>query len=278
MSRAVSRRRFTFTTAAAALAAPALLPRKSLGADARIDFVHLLSGADHPIQRSSRPSTREHRRHRRQPPGRRDLRDHHPEDDDGDRRRPAPAMMTTGWKLGAFARKHVGRARSPPDLRRRPHRRAARQLPPAVRPPAYRRAAYHRPAVVDDTPVLYVNLTLWWRPAWFRSEPKTVEQLYAQARQLQERTAQAGPDLRSQRVAAAGLHPERRRRRDRCRRQPVMEAPPPIIGIEPVRRSRAAARTWEADDHRRDGRPPSRPARSVSWRPPRRASRACARP
>ena len=51
MFRAVSRRRFTFTTAAAALAAPALLPRASLGADAKIDFVHLWSGADHPVQK-----------------------------------------------------------------------------------------------------------------------------------------------------------------------------------------------------------------------------------
>ena len=50
MSRTVSRRRLTLATAAAA-AAPALLPRASLGADARIDFVHLWSGADHPVQK-----------------------------------------------------------------------------------------------------------------------------------------------------------------------------------------------------------------------------------
>ena len=49
MSR-VSRRRFTLG-ATAALAAPALLPRESLGADIKIDFVHLWSGADHPVQK-----------------------------------------------------------------------------------------------------------------------------------------------------------------------------------------------------------------------------------
>lgn len=51
MSHAVTRRRFTLATAAAALAAPALLPRTALGADAKIDFVHLWSGADHPVQK-----------------------------------------------------------------------------------------------------------------------------------------------------------------------------------------------------------------------------------
>ena len=46
----VSRRRFTLA-ASAALATPALLPSESLGADVKIDFVHLWSGADHPVQK-----------------------------------------------------------------------------------------------------------------------------------------------------------------------------------------------------------------------------------
>jgi hypothetical protein len=49
MSRAVSRRCFTF--AAAALAAPVVLPRASLGDDVKVDLVHTFSGADHPVQR-----------------------------------------------------------------------------------------------------------------------------------------------------------------------------------------------------------------------------------
>src|ERR1700731_2347982 len=48
MSRAASRRHFTL--AATALAAPVVLPRASLGDDAKVDLVHLFSGADHPVQ------------------------------------------------------------------------------------------------------------------------------------------------------------------------------------------------------------------------------------
>ena len=49
MSRVVSRRHFTL--AAAALAAPVVLPRESLGNDVKVDLVHLFSGAEHPIQK-----------------------------------------------------------------------------------------------------------------------------------------------------------------------------------------------------------------------------------
>ena len=85
--RAVSRRHFTL--AAAALAAPVVLPRASLGDDAKVDLVHTFSGADHPIQRvirafndkgtgvtvvSRQDGT--------------DLRSHHPESDVVDRGRP----------------------------------------------------------------------------------------------------------------------------------------------------------------------------------------------
>jgi multiple sugar transport system substrate-binding protein len=49
MSRVLSRRHFTL--AAAALAAPALLPWGALASDVRIDLVHPFRGADHPVRK-----------------------------------------------------------------------------------------------------------------------------------------------------------------------------------------------------------------------------------
>ena len=104
---AVTRRRFTL--ASAALAAPVVLPRTSLGADAKIDLVHLFSGADHPIQRVIRAfndkgtgvtvvsrqdgttyETITQKAMAAIAAGR------------------GPALMTTGWKLGDFARRTLG--------------------------------------------------------------------------------------------------------------------------------------------------------------------------
>ena len=107
MSRAVSRRRFTL--AAAALAAPVILPRTSLGNDVKVDLVHLFSGAEHPIQKVIKAfndkgtgvtvvsrqdgttyETITQKAMSAIAAGR------------------GPAMMTTGWKLGDFARKTLG--------------------------------------------------------------------------------------------------------------------------------------------------------------------------
>ena len=104
----VTRRRLTLA-AASALAAPALLPRESLGADVRIDFVHLWSGADHPVQKvinafnakgtgitvvsrqdGTTYETITQKAMSSIAAGR------------------GPAVMTTGWKLGDFARKTLG--------------------------------------------------------------------------------------------------------------------------------------------------------------------------
>ncbi len=104
---AISRRRFTL--AAAALAAPVVLPRESLGNDVKVDLVHLFSGAEHPIQKVIKAfndkgtgvtvvsrqdgttyETITQKAMSAIAAGR------------------GPAMMTTGWKLGDFAHRTLG--------------------------------------------------------------------------------------------------------------------------------------------------------------------------
>jgi multiple sugar transport system substrate-binding protein len=192
MSDAVSRRRFTL--AAAALAAPVILPRESLGSDVKVDLVHLFSGADHPVQKVIKAfndkgtgvtvvsrqdgttyETITQKAMSSIAAGR------------------GPAMMTTGWKLGDFARRTLGAQ----DFRQifGPERTEAllAKFRPQVRPLA---AIDGTPIGLPwsmSTPVLYINQSLWTAagldPA---ATPKTVEELYPMVRQLQERTGKQG--------------------------------------------------------------------------------------
>jgi multiple sugar transport system substrate-binding protein len=192
MSRAVSRRRFTL--AAAALAAPVVLPRASLGNDVKIDLVHLFSGGDHPIQKVIKAfndkgtgvtvvsrqdgttyETITQKAMASIAAGR------------------GPAMMTTGWKLGDFARKTLGAQ----DFRQifGPERTEAllAKFRPQVRPLASIGGVPIGLPWSMSTPVLYINQSLWTEadldPA---AEPKTVEELYPMVRQLQEKTGKQG--------------------------------------------------------------------------------------
>ena len=192
MSRAVSRRRFAL--AATALAAPVILPRASLGNDVKVDLVHLFSGAEHPIQKVIKAfndkgtgvtvvsrqdgttyETITQKAMSAIAAGR------------------GPAMMTTGWKLGDFARKTLGAQ----DFRQifGPDRTEAllAKFRPQVRPLAAIGGVPIGLPWSMSTPVVYINQSLWTAagldPA---AEPKTVEELYPMVRQLQERTGKQG--------------------------------------------------------------------------------------
>ena len=189
----VSRRRFTLT-ASAVLAAPALLPRESLGADLKIDFVHLWSGADHPVQKviagfnakntgvtvvsrqdGTTYETITQKAMSSIAAGR------------------GPAVMTTGWKLGDFARKTLGAQ----DFRQifGPERTEAllAKFRPQVRPLASVGGVPIGLPWSMSTPVLYINQALWTAAGLDpQAEPKTVEELYPMVRQLQERTGKQG--------------------------------------------------------------------------------------
>jgi len=189
----VTRRRLTLA-AASALAAPALLPRESLGADVRIDFVHLWSGADHPVQKvinafnakgtgitvvsrqdGTTYETITQKAMSSIAAGR------------------GPAVMTTGWKLGDFARKTLGAQ----DFRQifgveRTDALLAR-FRPQVRPLAAVGGVPIGLPWAMSTPVLYINQSLWTAAGLDpKAEPKTVEELYPMVRQLQERTGKQG--------------------------------------------------------------------------------------
>ena len=219
MSRAVSRRRFTL--AAAALAAPVILPRASLGNDVKVDLVHLFSGAEHPIQKVIKAfndkdtgvtvvsrqdgttyETITQKAMSAIAAGR------------------GPAMMTTGWKLGDFARKTLGAQDFRQIFGARPHRGAARQVPPAGPAAGRDRRRADRPAVVDEH-----ARPLHQPVAVDRGGPRSGGRAQDRPGALSHgapapgEDRQAGPLLRGQRMAAAGLHPECRRRRDRRRRQ-----------------------------------------------------------
>jgi multiple sugar transport system substrate-binding protein len=218
----------------AALAAPALLPRSALGSNARIDLVHLFSGADHPIQRLIRAfnarntgvtvvsrqdgTTYEAITQRALSSiaaGR------------------GPALMTTGWKLGDFARRTLGAK----DFREifGAERTAALlgRFRPQVRPLAEVGGVPIGLPWAMSTPVLYINQDLWTAagidPA---AEPATAEQLYPMVRQLQERTGRQGlcyevnewlPQAFIQNAGGEVIDASGR---------PVMDSPEAIYGIE----------------------------------------------
>ena len=192
MSRAFTRRHFTL--AATALAAPVILPRASLGDDVKVDLVHLWSGADHPIQKLIKAfndkgtgvtvvsrqdgttyETITQKAMSAIAAGR------------------GPAMMTTGWKLGDFARRTLGAQ----DFRQIFGTDRTEALLAKFRPQVRPLAAIGGVPIglpwSMSTPVLYINQALWTAagldPA---AEPKTVEELYPMVRQLQERTGKQG--------------------------------------------------------------------------------------
>jgi multiple sugar transport system substrate-binding protein len=192
MFRAVSRRRFTL--AAAALAAPVVLPRASLGDDVKVDLVHAFSGADHPVQRVIRAfndkasgvtvisrqdgTTYEAITQKAMSSiaaGR------------------GPSLMMTGWKLGDFARRTLGAQ----DFRQIFGAERTEALLAKFRPQVRPLAAIGGVPIglpwSMSTPVVYINQTLWTAagldPA---AEPKTMEELYLMVRQLQERTGKQG--------------------------------------------------------------------------------------
>src|ERR1700738_3009415 len=107
MSRTVSRRHFT--VAAAALAAPALLSRRALGADAKIDLVHLWSGADHPVQNVIRAFNEKNTGvtvvSRQDGTTYEAITQKAMSSIAAGR---GPSLMTTGWQLGDFARRTLG--------------------------------------------------------------------------------------------------------------------------------------------------------------------------
>lgn len=192
MSRAVSRRHFTL--AATALAAPIILPHESLGNDVKVDLVHLFSGAEHPIQKVIKAfndkgtgvtvvsrqdgttyETITQKAMASIAAGR------------------GPAMMTTGWKLGDFAKKTLGAQ----DFQQifGPERTEAllAKFRPAVRPLAAIGGVPIGLPWSMSTPVLYINQSLWTQagldPA---ATPRTVEELYPMVKQLQQKTGKQG--------------------------------------------------------------------------------------
>ena len=192
MSRAVSRRRFTL--AAAALAAPVVLPRASLGDDVKVDLVHTFSGADHPVQRVIRAfndkasgvtvvsrqdgTTYEAITQKAMSSiaaGR------------------GPSLMTTGWKLGDFARRTLGAQ----DFRQIFGAERTEALLAKFRPQVRPLSAIGGVPIglpwSMSTPVVYINQTLWTAAGLDpTAEPKTMEELYPMVRQLQERTGKQG--------------------------------------------------------------------------------------
>jgi multiple sugar transport system substrate-binding protein len=189
----VSRRRFTLA-ASAALAAPALLPRESLGADVKIDFVHLWSGADHPVQKviegfnakgtgvtvvSRQDGTTYEAITQKAMAsiavGR------------------GPALMTTGWKLGDFARKTLGAQDFREIFGTARTEALLAKFRPQVRPLASVGGVPIGLPWSMSTPVIYINQTLWTQAGLDpQAQPKTVDDLYPMVRQVQERTGKQG--------------------------------------------------------------------------------------
>jgi multiple sugar transport system substrate-binding protein len=178
----------------AALTAPALLPRASLGADVKIDFVHLWSGADHPVQKVIEGFNAKHTGvtvvSRQDGTTYETITQKAMASIAAGR---GPAVMTTGWKLGDFARKTLGAQ----DFRQifGPERTEAllAKFRPQVRPLAAIGGVPIGLPWAMSTPVVYINQSLWTQagldPA---AEPKTIEELYPMVRQLQERTGKQG--------------------------------------------------------------------------------------
>ena len=193
MSRAVSRRPFHPGRRGPRRARrPAARTRS--GNDVKVDLVHLFSGAEHPIQKVIKAfndkgtgvtvvsrqdgttyETITQKAMSAIAAGR------------------GPAMMTTGWKLGDFARKTLGAQ----DFRQIFGADRTEALLAKFRPQVRPLAAIGGVPIglpwSMSTPVVYINQSLWTQagldPA---AEPKTVEELYPMVRQLQEKTGKQG--------------------------------------------------------------------------------------
>ena len=192
MSRAVSRR--CFTLAAAALAAPVVLPRASLGDDVKVDLVHTFSGADHPVQRVIR--TFNDKASGVTVVSRQDGTTYEAITQKAMSSIAAgrgPSLMTTGWKLGDFARRTLGAQ----DFRQIFGAERTEALLAKFRPQVRPLAAIGGVPIglpwSMSTPVLYINQTLWTAAGLDpKAEPRTIEELYPMVRQLQERTGKQG--------------------------------------------------------------------------------------
>ena len=192
MSQALTRR--SFSLVAAALAAPALLPRTALGSDAKIDLVHLFSGADHPVQKLIRAFNDKNTgvtvTSRQDGTTYEAITQKAMSSIAAGR---GPALMTTGWKLGDFARRTLG-AKDFREIFGADRTTALLgQFRPQIRPLAAIGGVPIGLPWSMSTPVLYINQTLWTAagldPA---AEPKTVEELYPMVRQLQDKTGKQG--------------------------------------------------------------------------------------
>ena len=193
MSRAVSRRTVSPWPPRPS-PRPSSCRAHSLGNDVKVDLVHLFSGAEHPIQKVIKAfndkgtgvtvvsrqdgttyETITQKAMSAIAAGR------------------GPAMMTTGWKLGDFARKTLGAQ----DFRQIFGADRTEALLAKFRPQVRPLAAIGGVPIglpwSMSTPVVYINQSLWTQagldPA---AEPKTVEELYPMVRQLQEKTGKQG--------------------------------------------------------------------------------------
>jgi multiple sugar transport system substrate-binding protein len=188
----VGRRGLAF--GAAALAAPALLPRQALGSDVRIDLVHLFSGAEHPMQRVIRAFNA--RNTGVTVVSRQDGTTYEAITQKALSSIAAgrgPALMTTGWKLGDFAKKTLGAKDFREIFSAERTQALLGRFRPQVRPLAEIGGTLIGLPWAMSTPVLYINQDLWRQagldPA---AEPSTVEDLYPMVRQLQDRTGKQG--------------------------------------------------------------------------------------
>jgi len=178
-----------------ALALPAILVAGAArSADARIDFVHLFSGADHPVQKviaafnakktgvtvvSRQEGTTYEAITTKAMAG---IAAGRP-----------PAIMTTGWKLADFARKTLGAQ----DLAAIYGAERTAGLMANFKPGLKEICTIGGTLIgvpwAMSTPVLYVNMSLWKQAGLDPAQvPDTVEALYPLAKQLQDRTGKQG--------------------------------------------------------------------------------------
>ncbi|MPZ33423.1 MAG: extracellular solute-binding protein [Rhodospirillales bacterium] len=192
MSRPINRRRFALT--AAALAAPVILPRHSLGADVKVDLVHLFSGAEHPIQKVIKAFN--DKRTGVTVVSRQDGTTYETITQKAMSAIAAgrgPALMTTGWKLGDFAKKTLGAQDFRQIFGAERTEALLAKFRPQVRPLASIGGVPIGLPWSMSTPVLYVNQSLWTEAGLDpKAEPKTVQELYPMVRQLQDKTGKQG--------------------------------------------------------------------------------------
>lgn len=177
------------------LAMPAILAAgQARSADARIDLVHLFSGADHPVQKviaafnekktgvtlvSRQEGTTYEAITTKAMAG---IAAGRP-----------PAIMTTGWKLADFARKTLGAQ----DFNAIYGTDRTAALMGSFRPGLKDICTVGGSLVglpwAMSTPVLYVNMNLWRQAGLDPAQvPTTMEALYPLAKQLQDRTGKQG--------------------------------------------------------------------------------------